>query len=128
MTDRLNLLEDRVGALEAQLARLSPELKPERPIAAIVADAAQAFGLTPTAIVAGRRDQAALRARYAITWVAREGLGLPLSVIGRGLGGMDHSSVRHQAARAAELRAADAVFSQITDRLRAAAEQRKWAA
>lgn len=126
--DRLSALERRVSDLEALLAGLSVEqreLGRERPIAAIVADAAAALDVGSRAIVSEQRDPVLYRARFAVAWTAREAHGCTYARIGRAIGRLDHTSVRHQFRRAEQLRREDEAFRLLTDRLLAAAEERR---
>lgn len=91
------------------------------PIAAIIADAADAFGVTADAVLA--RDRV-LRARFAAVWVAREATNTSFSHLGRQMGGRDHTTAMHAWRRAEVLRASDEAFRRSTDLLLADARRR----
>ena len=91
------------------------------PIGAIVADAADAFGVSVEAVL--DRDRL-VRARFAAVWVARELSTFSFAHIGRQMGGRDHSTVQHAYRRAERLRASDPAFRVSTDLLLADARKR----
>lgn len=83
-------------------------------VAAIVAEVAEAFGVTVPALL--ERDRV-LRARFAAVWVARQATGASFAGLGRALGERDHSTTLHAHRRAEALRASDVPFRQLTDQL-----------
>lgn len=123
-------LQEQVSKLEDQLAGRTPAQRRdlvETPVAAIVADAAAALGLSTRAITSEMREEWLQRARIAIAWTARTAHGFTYARIARGLGRTDHTTARHAIQRAEQLRRSDRPFLLLTDQLLAAAEQRKGA-
>jgi len=91
---------------------------PERlPIRTVSDHVAAAYGLPPRLLTAAWRRRDIVEARHVAMWIARtEGL-WPLSIIGRVMGGRDHTSVMHAVASVEARRAADPDFSRRTDSL-----------
>lgn len=73
--------------------------------------AAQHFGVPRDAIIGKSRSRPLVTARYAISYIMRERDGLSLSVIGRRLGGRDHTTIHHQLEQARIALADDQYFA-----------------
>lgn len=86
-------------------------------VASIVAAAAARFQMPRRVILGADRSRPAARARYAVFYVARTGLGKSSTEIGRAVGGRDHTTVLHGLKRAEQMRASDAEFRAATDEL-----------
>ncbi|UIJ46925.1 hypothetical protein LZK98_08275 [Sphingomonas cannabina] len=116
-------IEARLSRLEKAMARLlgtplAPvESLPPGVWRGLVADASNLFGVSAAEIMADGRRFAALRARYAISWVSQEATKLSLTEVGRRLGERDHTTIIHALERAKELRGTDANFRRATDEL-----------
>ena len=74
-------------------------------------------------VTSDRRMKSIVWPRHVSAWLARHTLPLSLPVIGRALGGRDHSTVMHALERVDGRRATDPVFRAQTDALRVACEQ-----
>lgn len=92
---------------------------------AIVADAAYETGVAPDRIIGPDRTPPATRARFATTWTMRRATASSYAFIAGHLGGRHYTTLLHAVARADGLRASDPAFRTLTDRLLAAANERK---
>jgi chromosomal replication initiator protein len=126
--ERLDNLERRLSALETKLGSMQPEeaqrLRETR-FAAILKDVAEAFDLQLKDLTGSDRTHSVAAARGLVCWIARQTTDLTFSVLGRLLGGRDHTTVRKGVSRAAQLRDADREFRDLSDRLLAAARERR---
>lgn len=75
-------------------------------LAAIIDDTAQERGLTFYDLVSSRRTKELTRARFVAMKRAREA-GFTLELIGKVMGGRDHTTIMHGIRRAEELEAAE---------------------
>lgn len=75
------------------------------------------FAVMPTDITGPSRLPPYVRARDAVAWLARRRLHRSCTVIGRQLGGRDHSTVVVAVRRADARRVEDREFRDVTDRL-----------
>ena len=78
---------------------------------------AQAFDVDERTLMSKHRFRHIVHARHAACWVLRERYGLSYPLLGKVLGGRDHSTVIHGYRQAEELRAGDALFRARTDAL-----------
>lgn len=92
----------RVAELEAENARLRSELECLRaacreasPISAIITATCEHFGVCRSDIVSKRHAGFCTIPRQIIMHIAREDLSVTLAMIGRALGGRDHTTVLH---------------------------------
>ena len=92
-------------------------------VARIVSLVAASFHIQAGDITSDRRMKSIVWPRHVSAWLARHTLPLSLPVIGRALGGRDHSTVMHALERVDGRRATDPVFRAQTDALRVACEQ-----
>jgi len=83
----------------------------------IVQSVSAVTGISPRAMMADRRNDDFVRARYAVFWVAAEATSLSLAAIARLAGDRDHTTVLYGLRRAEELRVSDATFRLTTDTL-----------
>lgn len=110
---RLAVLEHRLDARAAEPAEL--------PIAAILSDAAFLTGRGVRELTGDGKDAPTARVRQAVYWAAREATGRSLPVIGRAMGGRDHTTILSGIRRAEKRRMEDPHFRILTERLLAAA-------
>lgn len=117
---------ERIATIEREIARIRAEAYdqagiplPEQcgTISKLISTVCSAFFLSEQEIKGPRREQRLCRARFAVMWVARQGFGLSLPVIGRALGNRDHTTVISGLASAERLRDRDEEFRAVTDRL-----------
>ena len=102
------------GALKAG-GPASDQLSPER----VRLRVAEAWGTTSEALQSKKRTKDLTIPRQVAMFLTRELLNLPLVEIGRFFGGRDHSTVIHSIGKVEEDMAADPVFRQRVDQLRA---------
>lgn len=119
----LDILEQRVARLEAVIGT-TVALYTQSPMAAIIGDCAFHTDVKVASILSVRRDKAIIRARFAVCWVAREGLNYSYQMIAAPLGDRDHSTIIHACRRAEYLRATDPEFLRLTNLLITLVEQR----
>ena len=81
------------------------------------ASAAQAFRVDLVELLGRGRTREVMRARLAAYWLLSTGFDLTREQLGMAMGGRDHSTVIHGVGRAEALRARDAAFRAVTDRL-----------
>ncbi|RHW17178.1 hypothetical protein D1610_11555 [Sphingomonas gilva] len=86
-------------------------------IADIIAWVAFETGVSRREIIGEGRTARQARARFAITWGARTILACSSSVIGRSIGGRDHTVALYQLRRAEQLRLRDPAFRALTNRM-----------
>lgn len=91
------------------------QLSPDR----VRSRVAEAWGTTSEALQSKKRTKDLTVPRQVAMFLTRELLSLPLVEIGRFFGGRDHSTVIHSIAKVEEDMAADPVFRQRVDQLRA---------
>lgn len=117
---------DRIAALEAELGRLRAQayhragvLAPPRHerIANMIAVTATLFRTSTQMIVGPIRTRNVCRARNTVAWAAVQAFGVSTVLLGRELGGRDHSTIIHAIRRADELRRQDDRYRRITDLL-----------
>lgn len=84
---------------------------------AVVLRVAAAYRLPAHLLVADGRMRSVMDARQVAMWVARTGGGWPLKVIGRALGGRDHSTIAHGIEVVAARRTRDPGFASHTNAL-----------
>lgn len=117
---------DRIAVVEAEVARLRSEaylragiLMPARHerIATVLAAAATIFRTSTQMIVGPLRTKKVCLARNAVIWTSIQAFGVSSVVLGREIGGRDHSTILHSIARAEQWRRDDHRYRRITDLL-----------
>jgi hypothetical protein len=81
------------------------------------------FSITRNDLVSDRRAEKVARPRMTAMWICRHETPLSLPFIGRAFN-RDHTTVMHACERIEELRAADPLFREATDNLRARARSK----
>lgn len=122
---RIELLEQRLLTLETIIS-LVPD--PKRNLArcggviSIVMIAAELWDVSTRDILGPLRSPVFVEPRMAVSWVTRQTLPYSLPMIGRAIGGRDHTTVLHHLRQADRRRARDAMFRERTDRMVVAVE------
>lgn len=111
-------LRERIARIELALGD-QPHFvpMPDRSVTAIVRYAAYQMGLRAADIQGPTRSRPLFRARFAISWTARQIGRSSLTVIGEVLGGRDHTSIMNAVRRADELRERDPAFRMLTNKM-----------
>ena len=95
-----------------------PTLETDREAFAIVATVADHHGVAPRILLGDNRARRISDLRRHACYLMRQILDLSLSDIGRALGGMDHSSVKHAISQAEVSYNADPCYANEIDALR----------
>lgn len=110
---------EQIAAIRAELAGQPDQLVVAPPtIADLIRRVAFETGVGLVRIIGASKDAPSVRARLAVYWLARHLTAASSTVIGRSLGGRDHSTVLSGIRRAEAMRQDDPAFARLTDRLR----------
>lgn len=99
------------------MSALAYPVEMQRRVMAIVCDAAIGSGLPVARLLSPDRAKAAVCARRAAMWAARNIGGFTYVQIGRVIGDRDHHTVIDAVRRAEEMREADPAFAELLDEL-----------
>lgn len=98
------------------VAPSAPPKKPAPTTRAIIDFVAYQTGLSGAAIIGRDREPRLVRARAAVSWIARAVAGRSTAQIGAVLGGRDYSSIAGQHRHAERLRDSDPAFKLLIER------------
>lgn len=119
----LERLRKRLATVEAVVGPLSHRRARIQTVKSIVDMAAELWGVASSDIVGPLRAENIVEPRFAVYWVARHTLPLTLPMIGRSVGGRDHTTVMHGIRQADRRRSRDLNFRQLTDAMVKAMER-----
>lgn len=102
-----------IAALVARIA----QPRATQPIARVIEKVAFNTGVHVRDITGRDRTPSCIRPRVAACWLAMELQLGSTTMIGRAIGGRDHSTILHAHRRAAQMRGTDPAFRMLTDRL-----------
>lgn len=116
-SERIAYEQRRIGACAVPTGIVKPVGESRVLIADVLDLVAFEMGIALADLVGPCRDARLVRGRAAVAWIARVGLGRQLNLIGRALGGRDHSTVAVGLRRAEALRAQDPAFRAVTAKI-----------
>ncbi len=97
--------------------RKVPDMTPHVTIAVCIDSVIVAHGVSRPALLSPNRRKNLVRARQVAMWLAYRLTDKSYMMIGRALGGRDHTTILHGVRRVDELRAVDSAFCEMTNRL-----------
>lgn len=86
-------------------------------VADVVERVAWETGISAAVILGTSRARGAVRARFAVYWIAHNFCGRSFNRVGQTLGGRDHATVRNGVLQAQLMRQRDPAFLALTDKV-----------